>query len=295
MCVCVLYYCMLLCFTPSWLYMYVGDSLSLSSFFSLVRAAFSVVDDSSEDECLLSASLQQHFLSGTYGMLYCGLLVDECLCVLRLYATCHCLCAHCGVSDRLVFFLAAQVCIPEACKGPRVGIRWWARFLQGLVWMSPSNESQFIIQRVLQWGRAQLLQWSVCLLTLKSCNLNLHMHVSLYTGWWSKDLVCSISPSSPALWSSSVMYICSGNSLAQRVCVCVRACMAISIVKHLLQGCLHLAVGRYRQCLLQSPGFSLCTVAAVANTALLFQMMSNVDAELEARIVLLKVCVTSYI
>lgn len=102
--------------------------------------------------------------------------------------------------------------------------------------------------------------------------------------------MCNISPSSPALWSSSVMYICSGNSLAQRVCVCVRACMAISIVKHLLQGCLHLAVGRYRQCLLQSPGFSLCTVAAVANTALLFQMMSNVDAELEARIVLLKVC-----
>ena len=58
------------------------------------------------------------------------------------------------------------------------------------------------------------------------------------------------------------------------------------------QGCLHLAVGRYRQCLLQRPGFSLCTAPAIINTALLFQRMNNVDAELEARTLLLKVCMS---
>ena len=57
-----------------------------------------------------------------------------------------------------------------------------------------------------------------------------------------------------------------------------------------MQGYYHLAIGRYRQCLLQTPGFSLSAAAAIANTALLFQTMNNVDAELETRILLLKVC-----
>lgn len=48
-----------------------------------------------------------------------------------------------------------------------------------------------------------------------------------------------------------------------------------------------MALGRYRQCLL-TPG-SFFTVPAIANSALVFQKMNNIDAELSARTILLKV------